>query len=68
MSLVTAHLRRPASRHRAGSAGVLVAWAELLRRTICVDPEICGCGARMVVDDAITEPEKIMEILARLGV
>ncbi len=43
-------------------------WAELLRRTIGVDPEICRCGARMVVDDAITEAEKIAEILARLGI
>ena len=33
-----------------------------------VDPEICTCGARMVVDDAITEAEKIAEILARLGI
>ena len=43
-------------------------WSELLRRTIGVDPEICRCGARMVVDDAITEAEKIAEILARLGI
>lgn len=32
-----------------------------------VDPEICICGARMIVDDAITDGEKITEILARLG-
>jgi hypothetical protein len=32
-----------------------------------VDPEICVCGARMIVDDAITDGEKIAEILARLG-
>jgi hypothetical protein len=32
-----------------------------------VDPEICHCGAKMTVDDAITEPEKITETLARLG-
>ena len=33
-----------------------------------MDPEICRCVARMVVDDAITEAEKIAEILARLGI
>jgi hypothetical protein len=26
-----------------------------------VDPEICVCGARMIVDDAITDGEKIAE-------
>ncbi len=33
-----------------------------------VDPEICLCGARMIVDDAITDGEKIAETLARLGI
>jgi hypothetical protein len=42
-------------------------WAELLRKTVGVDPEICSCGSRMIVDDAITDGEKIAEILARLG-
>jgi hypothetical protein len=37
-------------------------------QTVGVDPEICNCGARMVVDDAITEAEKIAEVLARLGI
>ena len=32
-----------------------------------VDPEIYACGARMIVDDAITEGEKITETMARLG-
>ena len=43
-------------------------WAELLRRTVGVDPEICACGARMVVDDEVTDGEKITETLARLGI
>jgi hypothetical protein len=30
-------------------------WAELLRKTVGVDPEICVCGARMIVDDAINQ-------------
>jgi hypothetical protein len=28
-------------------------WPELLRKTVGMDPEICICGARMIVDDAI---------------
>jgi hypothetical protein len=36
-------------------------WAELLRRTVGVDPEICMCGARMIADDAMTDGEKISE-------
>ena len=43
-------------------------FAELLRRTVGVDPEICICGARMIVDDAITDGENIAETLARLGI
>ena len=43
-------------------------WAELLRKTVGVDPEICLCGARMIVDDAITDGDKIAEVLARLGI
>ena len=33
-----------------------------------MDPEICICGSRMIVDDAITDGEKISEVLTRLGV
>ena len=45
-----------------------ITWAELLRKTVGVDPEVCACGARMIVDDAITDGEKIAETLARLGI
>jgi hypothetical protein len=37
-------------------------------KTVGVDPEICICVAKMILDDAITEAEKIAEILARLGI
>jgi hypothetical protein len=43
-------------------------WAELLRKTVGVDPEICACGARMIVDDEVTDGAKIAETLARLGI
>ena len=45
-----------------------IPWAELLRRTVGVDPEICICGARMIVDDEVTDDVKIAEVLARLGI
>jgi hypothetical protein len=45
-----------------------IPWAELLRRTVGVDPEKSICGLRMIVDDAITDGEKIVETLARLSI
>lgn len=48
--------------------GYRLAWAELLSKTVGVDPEIWSCGARMVVDDAITNDVKIAETLARIGI
>ena len=44
-----------------------IPWAELIGQTVGVDQEICTCGARMIVDDAITDGEKIANVLARLG-
>ena len=32
-----------------------------------VDREVCTCGERMIVDHAITDGEKIAEVLVRLG-
>jgi len=37
------------------------------QETVGVDPEICACGARMIVDDEVTDGAKIAETLARLG-
>ena len=36
-----------------------LSWAERLRRTMGIDPEICICGACLTVDDAITDPNVI---------
>lgn len=33
-----------------------------------MDHEVCTCGARMIADDAISDGEKIFEVLTRLGV
>lgn len=52
--------RAPAERY--------IEWAELLRRTMGIDPEICDCGSRMRVDDAITEADEIKATLLRLGI
>jgi len=46
---------------------MLISPMELLLKTVGVDPEVCVCGARMIVDNAITDGEKISETLARLG-
>ena len=32
-----------------------------------IDPEICQCGARMVVDDVITDIETITATMTRMG-
>ena len=54
------------------SAGRAVAeryipWAELLRRTYGIDPEICTCGARMRIEDVVTDGETIAEVLVAMG-
>ena len=69
MSLTPPTLRRQTSHHPAGcQLNIGSRGPELLRKTLGVDPEICVCGARMIVDDAITEGETIAETLARLGI
>jgi hypothetical protein len=59
----------PTGKHSTGRAPAefWIPWAELLRKTGGVDPEVCTFGARMIVDAAITDGEKIAEVLARLG-
>lgn len=43
-------------------------WAELLRRTFGLDPEICGrCGGPMKVVALVTEPESISRTLRSIG-
>ena len=58
--------RKPSTGRAPGEYWLL--WAELLRKTVGVDPEICLCGVSMILDDAITDGEKITETLARLGI
>lgn len=49
-------------------AEYFIPWAELLRRTMGIDPEICVCGAKMVVDDVITDTVTIKATMTRLGI
>ena len=54
------------------SAGRAVAernipWAELMRRTMGISPEICICGAKMRVEDVVTDSETICEVMVAMG-
>ena len=42
-------------------------WSELLRRTVGVDPEICSCGARMIVVSPLSHQVKINHLNCYLG-
>ncbi len=44
-----------------------IPWADLMRRTLGIDPEICDCGAKMMVVDVITEVETISEVMVSMG-
>ena len=55
--------------HRLVEHPVNTGWRgpSFYQETVGVDPEICACGARMIVDDEVTDGAKIAETLARLG-
>jgi hypothetical protein len=67
MNLTTPNHHQPANRQLVGHLAN-IGYRGPLRKTVGVDPEVCLCGARMIVDDAITDGEKIAETLARLGI
>ncbi len=55
-------------RSRGGSRSRYWRWAELLRRTLGLDPEICDrCGGPMKIVALVTEPESISRYLHHLG-
>ena len=54
--------------HLPGTLSFAPAQTKPLRKTVGVDPEICACGARMIVDDEVTDGAEIAETLARLGI
>jgi hypothetical protein len=56
------------ARTRSGKRSRYWRWAELLRRTFGLDPEICDrCGRPMKVVALVTEPESIARYLRHLG-
>ncbi len=42
-------------------------WAELMTKTFGINPEICLCGAKMVVQECVTDAEGIAAMMAKLG-
>ena len=48
-------------------AEYVIPWAELIRRTLGLDPEICACGSKMKVEDSVTDPEGITAMMVKMG-
>lgn len=44
-----------------------IPWAELLRRTFGINPEICDCGAKMMVEDVVVSGETIAAVMVEMG-
>jgi hypothetical protein len=42
-------------------------WAELIRRTLGIDPELSTCGARMRVEESVTDAEGITAMMIKMG-
>ena len=42
-------------------------WAEMLRLTLGVCPETCTCGAKMIVQETVTESIPISEMMVKMG-
>ena len=59
----------PPSKPSAGRAPAeyCIPWAELLRRTMGINPEVCTCGARMQVQESVTDAEGIAEVMIKMG-
>jgi hypothetical protein len=61
----------PASKAKASSSRAIAEywqpWAELMTVTYGINPEICLCGAKMVVQECVTDAEGIASMMAKLG-
>lgn len=44
-----------------------IPWADLLRRTFGIRPEICDCGGKMKVLESVTTQEGITEMMVKMG-
>ena len=38
-----------------------------MRRSLGVDPELCSCGGKFVVQDCVTDAEGIAAMMAKMG-
>ena len=41
-------------------------WGELMTKTLGFNPEICKCGAKMIVQKCVTDAEGIATMMAKL--
>jgi hypothetical protein len=44
-----------------------IPWADLMRMSLGIDPEVCTCGGKFVVQDCVTDAEGIASMMAKLG-
>ncbi|MCX6116286.1 MAG: hypothetical protein NT027_01995 [Proteobacteria bacterium] len=44
-----------------------IPWADLMRKTFGIDPEVCTCGGKFVVEDCVTDAAGIASMMARMG-
>lgn len=49
------------------AAEYVIPWAELLRKSFRIDPELCVCGAKMRVVESVTKSEQIAETMVAMG-
>ncbi len=42
-------------------------WADLMRKTFGIDPEICKCGGKYVVVECVTEGDDIARMMTKMG-
>ncbi|MCX6123807.1 MAG: hypothetical protein NTV34_03545 [Proteobacteria bacterium] len=56
---------KPSSGRAAGEYNI--PWAELLRKSFGIDPELCVCGAKMRVIESVTKSEQISETMVAMG-
>jgi len=49
------------------AAEYVIPWAELLRKSFGIDPELCVCGAKMRITESVTEADQIAETMVVMG-
>lgn len=44
-----------------------IPWADLMRKTFGIDPELCSCGGKFDVQNCVTDSEGIASMMAKMG-